>query len=169
MKKLFFTGATLLLLSTQGKAQIDIGATVGVINLPVSKTTTNLMGASVLGKYELTKNIRVGASLGYFNQNVSTNLSSFVMPIVATVDYKYSIGKFAPFGGLELGMYRLGVRAIGFGSIATNNLALVPMLGCDYELTKQINIVTNIKYNYVMTTGSSTSGVGFNVGASYKL
>lgn len=169
MKKLIFTVATLLLIATQGNTQIEVGATLGVMHLPVSKTTSNLMGASVLGKYELVKTLRVGASFGYYNQSVSTNLSSFVIPMMASVDYKYSKGKFAPFGGLELGMYRMGISATGFGSLATNNLAFVPMIGCDYEITKQINITTNIKYNYVMTSGSSISGLGFNLGLAYKL
>ena len=43
MKKLILTVATFILVATHGNAQTEVGANFGLLHLPITKTTTNLV------------------------------------------------------------------------------------------------------------------------------
>ena len=90
------------------------------------------------------------------------------MPIMGLIEYKRNVNKLTSFGGLEVGVNRLGVSGGGETEV-TNNLAFAPVVGFEYELSKQLDVVLNAKYNYIMTEDNATKGLGLNVGVAYKL
>ena len=169
MKKLIFTVATVLIATLSAKAQNQAGAIIGLMsaNFIDDSETTNLIGFAAIGKHNLNKNVRVGANIGYYSKSES-GLSLFSMPIMGLVEYQHNMDKLTPFGGVEVGINRIGLSG-GGETYATNNLAIAPVVGVEYSLNNQLNALVNAKYNYIMTEGSSTTGIGFNVGVTYNI
>jgi hypothetical protein len=168
MKKLIFTVATILTATFGVKAQNQVGASVGLFQVGEESISFNLMGLSAFGKHELNDNLRIGANVGYYSKEVFPGISLISMPIMGLIEYKRNINKLTSFGGLEVGINRLGASGDG-QTDATNNLAFAPVVGFEYELSKQLDVVLNAKYNYIMTEGNATKGLGLNVGVAYKL
>ena len=170
MKKLIFTVATVLIATLSAKAQNQAGAIIGLMstNFIDDSETTNLIGFAAIGKHNLNKNVRVGANIGYYSKSES-GLSLFSMPIMGLVEYQHNMDKLTPFGGVEVGINRIGLSLGAFGTYASNNLAIAPVVGVEYSLNNQLNALVNAKYNYIMTEGSSTTGIGFNVGVTYNI
>ena len=168
MKKLIFTVATILTATFGLKAQNQIGATIGLMQINAGDSeSSNLIGLSVFTKHNLNDKLRIGVNLGYYSKS-EDDISLFSMPITGLIEYKHKMDKLYPFGGIEVGLNRFGLSD-GEHTYATINLALAPVIGVDYELNKQFNAVLNAKYNYIMTENNATTGLGFNIGVTYKL
>lgn len=169
MKKLVLSVATALLFAFGGNAQIQVGATTGLMRFSAAGTSSaiNYLGVSVQGKYEISDVLRVGANIGYYGKSES-GASSSVMPITGLAEYTHKMDKLTPFGGVELGLYRNAVSFSGM-TVSTTNLGFAPVVGAEYEINEQLNILGNVKYNYILTSGASTSALGLNIGVVYKL
>lgn len=93
------------------------------------------------------------------------------IPIYAGARYLFSDGQFAPYGGAEAGYTVISVSVSGFGIAAagSSNIAVAPMLGFMYEMSKGLNLDVNAKYNIILGSGSSISYVGVNAGVVFEL
>ena len=169
MKKIVLSLATVLLFAMGSNAQKQVGGGLGMLRLSLGSGTdaTNLLGLHAFGKYNVNDNVRIGANLGYYSKS-EDGLSFFSMPISGLVEYTKNSGKLTPYGGIEVGLNSMGFRYKG-ESESEGFLFFAPVAGIEFELTKQLNGLVNAKYNYIMTEGEATTGIGFNVGVAYNL
>ena len=169
MKKIVLSLATVFLFAIGSNAQKQIGGGLGMMrfNNLISDNSTNMLGLHAFGKLNMNDNIRLGANLGYYSKS-EDGASIFSMPISGLVEYTHNAGKVTPFGGLEVGLNSLGLRYKG-ESESEGYLFLAPVVGLEFELTKQLNGLVNAKYNYIMTEIEATTAIGFNLGVAYNL
>lgn len=188
MKKFFLFALVAMLLvgfSSTSFAQIKVGATAGLA-LPMGDFGDGWkmgFGGGVEGKYFLSDNLALGASLGYYAfsaKDVDIDLKSedasdpsfSVMPILATVDYFFANEGFKPFVGAGVGLFSMKSKVYVpfFGDVeaTSSELGVAPTVGFLYGISDKLDFNLNAKYNMIFTEGSSTTYLGVNAGVLFS-
>lgn len=161
-------------------AQIGIGGTVG-LTLPMGDFGNGLntgFGFNVMGKYNLSENMAVGASVGYSSFGTDVDGYSFgVVPITALLEYSFASGPFKPYFGSDLGLYmfRSKFTILGRSSSSTDTyFGLAPTAGVLYDINDNLSLCGNLKYNVTFTKDAldqnqTSTWLGINAGIIYKL
>ncbi|MFA8298614.1 MAG: outer membrane protein [Hyphomicrobiales bacterium] len=183
MKRLYII-AILSLLATLIQAQEDKGKFYTKMSTGLSNTITSISGSEPSyvfnlqadGGYFLTNKLILGLStnLTYmkvpaFNDELSISLGVFSK-------YYLSTGKVRPYitGGISAhkGSLHWGYKPNQY--YRTNDTGILGYLGLgvSYEITKNINLETEIKYNHFDNLDndnySRMNGVELNIGVSFK-
>lgn len=175
MKKLQILAIAIFCLATfSAKAQMNIGGTVG-ITLPMGDFGNGLntgFGFNAIGKYSLSENMAVGASVGYSSFGTgSDNLSFGVIPLTGLFEYSFGSGAFKPYIGADLGLYIFRSKFTFMGSSSSSSdsyIGFAPTGGIMYEISNNLSLIANLKYNLVFSDNTST-WLGINAGISFKL
>jgi len=156
-------------------AQIGIGGTVG-LTLPMGDFGNGLntgFGFNAIGKYILPNSMAVGVSVGYSSFGTSSESFSFgVIPITGIIEYYFGEGAFRPYLGSDLGLYmfRSKVTFLGSSSSSTDTyFGIAPTGGVSYDISDNLSLCANAKYNFVMSEGSNSTWIGLNAGVIFKL
>lgn len=168
--------------SVRSYGQIKVGASAGVA-LPMGdfgEAWKMGIGGGVEGKYFLSDNLALGASVGYFTFSVkdsedvdlksedAVDPSFSVMPILGTVDYFFGDEGFKPFIGAGVGIFSMKskMHVPGYGDLeaSSSELGVAPTVGFFYEISENLDFNLNAKYNMIFTEGSSTTFLGVNAG-----
>jgi len=156
-------------------AQIGIGGTLG-LTMPMGDFGTGLktgFGFNAIGKYNLSDNMAIGASIGYSSFGTGSESLSFgVIPITGIFEYSFGEGAFKPYIGSDLGfyMFRSKITFLGTSSSATNTyFGFAPTAGVLYDISDNLSFCANAKYNFVMSENSNSTWLGINAGVIFKL
>ena len=156
-------------------AQIGIGGTVG-LTLPMGDFGNGLktgFGFNAIGKYNLSDNMAIGASVGYSSFGTgSDNLSFGVIPITGLFEYSFGSGAFKPYLGSDLGLYMFRSKVTFFGNSSSSSdtyFGFAPTAGATYEFKSNLSFCANLKYNFVMSDNSNSTWLGINAGIIFKL
>ena len=185
MKKIkIFVFVFIGLFAFGAQAQINIGATVG-LTLPMGDFGNGLntgFGFNAIGKYSLSNNMAVGVSVGYSSFGTgSENLSYGVIPITGLFEYSFGSGAFKPYLGADLGLYmfrsKLSYTFLGTTTSNTDTksyFGFAPTGGVMYEISKNLSICGNLKYNMVfakdaLDNSTTSTWLGINAGVIFKL
>jgi hypothetical protein len=159
-------------LGIQGSLGLPMGDFSDIFKAKMGFGATGTYFYDASGKFIITGSIGFLSFSGDDFQIGNTTLSytwTFI-PIYAGARYAFSEGQFAPYAGAEAGYTIINVSVTGGGSATGNsNIALAPMLGFMYEMSKGLNLDVNGKYNIILTSGSSTSYVSVNAGVVFEL
>ncbi|MBI2271447.1 MAG: porin family protein [Bacteroidetes bacterium] len=159
-----------LVSSNQSKAQVSIGANLGVFKFTAEGSDAQF-GFNLSGKYEINDKIRVGANLGYYFKTydfLGSKLRSFTMPITGLIEFSFSDNNFSPYAGADIGIYRFGLSGNEGSSLVNGYFGIAPVAGFNYSLSDNLLINTNIKYHYVLSDEQATSAFGVSAGIFYK-
>ncbi len=175
MRKLQILAIALFCIVTfSAKAQMNIGATVG-ITLPMGDlgdAYNTGFGFNAIGKYNLSDNMAIGASVGYSSFGTDFDGFSFgVIPVTGLFEFSFGSGAFKPYIGADLGLYvfRAKVTFLGSSSSSTESyIGLAPTGGIMYDINSNLAFIANLKYNMVFSDNTST-WLGINAGISFKL
>ena len=195
--KVFVAAALCLCVSGAINAQIKLGLSPG-IQLPLGDfgDAVNLgFGGGISGEYLVTENIGVGLNVGYFTFSGKDLPAGYkdsysIIPITLDGKYYFMTEGFKPYGGLDLGLYMLGNKwetpeeNLGFGVVipaeskseTKSYFGFAPVVGVQYDLTDNLALDLNLKYNYVLSgekvEGEKTpdfTSFGINVGIVYTI
>ena len=166
MKKVFLMVVVALCVAT-ASAQINLGVNAGV-QVPTASGGKTAFGVGINGEYLIMPNIGVGANLGYYIFDRTEGVTSFVMPIVLTGKYYILTDNFRPYGGVDLGFYRIGASGGGFSSSVTK-AGFAPVAGFQFGFTDNLALDVNAKYTHILTEYESTGLIGFHVGIVYTI
>ncbi|MEI7663290.1 MAG: OmpW family outer membrane protein [Bacteroidota bacterium] len=180
----------LITMSTQ--AQFNVGVTIGP-QIPLGSMSDAMkigFGFNIAGKYMVNQQIGVGLNIGYSSfgstpityqgQVVSTTLTSSgsAVPITALFEYHIGKGKFKPYVGADLGLYNFshtynsesGLNGSSIPvSFSKMYFGFAPTAGALFELNNKFSLCANLKYNFIASTGGSSTYMGINIGAFYKI
>lgn len=178
MRKLQILAIALFCIVTfSAKAQMNIGATVG-ITLPMGDFGNGLetgFGFNAIGKYNLSDNMAIGASVGYSSFGTgSDNLSFGVIPVTGLLEFSFGSGALKPYIGADLGMYIFMTKFTFMGSSSSSTDAyfgLAPTGGIMFDITSNLSLIGNLKYNMVFSKDAldrsqTSSWLGINAGIS---
>ena len=161
-------------------AQIGIGGTLG-LTMPMGDLGDGLntgLGFNVMGKYSLSENMAVGASVGYSSFGTeSENFSFGVIPITGLFEYSFGSGVFKPYLGSDLGLYMFRTKVTFFGNSSSSSdtyFGFAPTGGVMYEISNNLSICGNLKYNMVfakdaLDNSTTSTWLGINAGIIFKL
>ena len=174
MKRNLLIGAMLLIFSIS-QAQINVGATIGP-QIPMGSFGDSFnvgFGFNAAGKYMLQENMAVGLNLGYSRFGTdSDGFSGSMVPITGLFEYHFTSGKFKPYIGADLGLYRYGVKYEISGSTSKDSeiyFGFAPTGGVLYGLNENLSLCANLKLNYVIAEGDGVTWLGLNFGAFFKI
>ncbi len=156
-------------------AQIGIGGTVG-LTLPMGDFGNGLktgFGFNAIGKYNLSDNMAIGASVGYSSFGTgSDNLSFGVIPITGLFEYSFGDGAFKPYLGADLGLYMFRAKITYLGNSSSTSetyFGFAPTAGILYDLSDNLSFCANAKYNFVMSDNSNSTWIGINAGIIFNI
>jgi hypothetical protein len=178
LKRILFVFITVVIANISAKAQITVNGNFGVA-LPMgsfSDVTSVGMGFNVGGQYQINKEMRAGASFGYFGffgsnitiLNKTTKAPGWsIIPITGTYSYSfYTYNEFTFLGGADLSLYLCRIRVVG--STFEPHFGLAPYVGTIYNLNDWVKLTGTIKYNAVFS-GSALMYLSLNVGAEMPI
>lgn len=171
MKKLLLLTAMLCFMVLhvyEAKAQFSVDAAFGMYK-SFAKDSDGVFGVNLAAKYQLSDNLRAGIGFGYYSKSTTVfniKVRSFVMPIVANIEYILFDDGFAPYVGIDAGVYSFGATSSG----STNSnayLGVAPIVGVDFPLNDMLFVTGNLKYNF-LPKENLKDGFGFNIGLSIR-
>ena len=182
-KKLFKVIIALFFISVANvNAQMQLGANVGP-SLPVGNFRDGVQmggGFDAFIQYRWPKS---GAALGIksgfnflparsYSQGISPVRYNLV-PLLATFKYPFESTVLIPFIGMDAGGYYFRMRR-SIGNFNLNNsfwnYCLAPVFGVDYNLSDNLALSVNARYNILIPTENTTRTMMFvnvNVGIIY--
>ena len=174
MKKVILMMVVALCVAT-ASAQLNVGANVGTQILTGDGSMTGF-GLGIGGEYLVMPNLGVGVNLGYYIMDREKwddeTITYFLLPVYLTGKYYFLTENFRPYGGVDLGLYKMGARAKYNGISESNSdtkVGIGPVVGFQYDLSDNLALDINAKYYHVFDTGEfSTNFVGINLGIVYK-
>lgn len=159
----------------RSNAQIGVGGQLGLFNPLGDNSGDAHFGFNLNGKYDLDDQMRVGLNIGhYFKRETTTffgttyTMTTSFTPITALFEYSFLEGEFDPYGGVDLGLYRAGVK-VNNNSNSSGHFGLAPTAGMRYELSSALLLDGGIKYHLIFNEGNTTSALGINFGVLYYL
>jgi outer membrane protein W len=156
----FLLASLVALFAFDASAQYSLGVSGGMID---QHLFNSYYGGDLHGKYALNEAVRVGVSVGYYQNAPSTiyDLStgktekfiSKVIPITVSGEYLFLKNKFRPYVGAQAGLM---TTAAVFGSHrgSFNYVCIAPVFGLEYRIARNIGINANLKYNLAMRKDS---------------
>lgn len=164
-------------LMTAANAQFQIGATFNGI-VPVSPSTISDVyefgfGGTLVARYGLSDNVRIGLDIGYYSHSGKvTGYSASFMPINAVFEYSFATEGFMPYVGAGIGLTSSTIKVDFFGTTAkatSTNFNVAPTLGFRYGLSDNLDLDFNVKYNLIFDDGDTIGLLPIGLGVVYKL
>lgn len=161
MQKQLITIFIVITISLKSFGQISISTDGGFI-LPSEYPEEFMIGLNLSCSYNITKQMRAGLLIGFYNWNSGEeeygDLSIRVgtMPISMLYEYRFLKGNFHPYAGINAGYYRQLLKITGtwFGEYTSetgykNGYGFAPVLGFEYNITDYFGLYLNAKYHFI--------------------
>ncbi len=125
-------------------------------------------------KYLFNENVAFGFDISWYSfgtdfDDVNVNVTPFLLSAEYLIP---QTSGFTPYVGLGLGFYRIASKFEGFGINATTSFTdfgIAPTIGALYPLNDQIDINTNLKFNFVFSDDITRTFFPLNVGVLVRL
>ncbi len=166
-----------------------VGA-VADLSLPLGDFSDGYnLGFSIhaMAGYLITKNILLSLGIGYATFSGkddvfgNSDVSFSWIPLMFAANYLFNPGqKLMPFIGAALGLYFISssysYTYTIFGQTysesvdaSSTEFGIAPRIGVLYAMSATVLLTVMAEYNLIFTSGSSTSALGFLVGANFAL
>jgi opacity protein-like surface antigen len=176
MKKIrIFTFIIFVFFASAGFSQIQLGLQGGP-QFPMGDFSSGYntgFGFNLSGKYFVTEDVAFGLNFGYNHFGTDwDDISCSMMPITALAEYHMKGDIVSPYMGIDLGLYNVGTKWV-FGNSKMSDSELdfgfAPKAGIAYNLSDNLTISGELKWNYVMVDNDDADWLGLNIGIAFGL
>lgn len=162
-----------MLISTISYGQMTAGGGLGILT-PIGQISgTSQFGLNLMGRYEVSNEVNIGANIGYFQNSNSQSVFgttfksvAFSVPISITAEYLFSNNDFRPYASADLGLFTFGARVNG-NSSSSSYLTLAPGAGGRYAINRNLSLDFSLRYNLVFISNNTTGFLATNVGVLF--
>lgn len=173
MKKIrIFAMVMFSMMASAGYSQLQVGVQLGP-QFPMGDFGDGYnmgIGLNFSGKYFVTEDVAFGLNLGYHHFGTDwDDISSSMMPITALVEYYLSEEPMRPYLGIDLGAYNFGLKwKIGNIEMKDSELyfGFAPKAGIAYQISDNLAVTGELKWNYVMADSYDADWLGVNIGVA---
>ena len=154
---------TFLLVSSSSFSQTILGGGLGILN-STKKNTSSFLGGEIYVKREVTEAVRMGVSIGFYNNTEVSNGYTFrtnSIPISIGGEYLFLKDKFRPYIGMNAGLLGFTNNSPIWGNSSRFQLAITPLIGAEYTFNEQLGLNFNFKYILTFYDNTSTTSSGF--------
>lgn len=173
MKKIKCLLILIVLVSTVSYGQISAGGGLGLLTPMGNNSGDSQFGLNLMGRYEVSNEINIGANIGYFQNSHSQSVLgntfktvAFSVPISITAEYLFSNNDFRPYASADLGLFTFGARING-NSSSSSYLTLAPGAGGRYAINRDLSLDFSLRYNLVFISNKTSGFLATNVGVLF--